>query len=122
MLTLTERGTLLSFLCKNCKIIFLFSSNRNLSYFVKLDTGCVNRPHYNFCGYLVWYRQSCCSVYYFSFAPIEMQAELGGLAGTFFQIGLIIWGLFFIVVFLVTCCYCKFCREESKDGNTCLCC
>ncbi|XP_066925362.1 uncharacterized protein [Clytia hemisphaerica] len=57
-----------------------------------------------------------------TFAPPEMQAQLGELAGTFFQIGLIIWGLFFIVVFLITCCYCKFCREESKDGNTCLCC
>ena len=49
-----------------------------------------------------------------------MQALLGGVAGSFFQIGLIVWGLFFIVVLVITCFYCKFCRDD--DAQLCSCC
>lgn len=56
-----------------------------------------------------------------TFAPKELQAELGDLANTFFSIGMIFWGVFAVVLIITVICYFKFCRGETESKG-CLCC
>jgi len=56
------------------------------------------------------------------FAPEVIRAEIGGMASTFFSIGMIFWIIFAFAFAGGFCCWYKVCREGA-DANVCsLCC
>merc|ERR1719494_476939 len=56
------------------------------------------------------------------YAPPVFQAHLGGVAKSFFSIGMIFWGVFAAMLCCGSCCYYKFCKEDKGEGKGCLCC
>lgn len=56
------------------------------------------------------------------FAPAVIRTDIGGMASTFFSIGMIFWIIFAFAFAGGFCCWYKVCREGA-DGNVCeICC